>query len=130
MSGKQIEGVAQSSGASCRALLSLPNTLIVHFSEEMSSYSCCQHSRCSADVFGEQCQVTGKWMPKMTYDSYLRDEIPWFPWPSVYSFTSGLSVNTGLGETQPCDDWGTRGLGCLCLFHKIVSGIMKKNASV
>lgn len=106
--GRQSAEVAGSCGASCRAPSCLPRTLIVHSSEEMSSSSCCQQSRCSADVFREQCQVTGKKMPKMTRNFYAGTT---FHVPHDLVFGSGPQISL-LGATSAGGDWTTCSEGC------------------
>lgn len=123
--GKQFAEVVQSCGASCRALSCLPRTLIVHSSEEMSSCSCCQQSRCSADVFGEQCQVTEKWMPKMKWKflpSSLNFMCP-MTWCLVTYPRQLCSIVAQAGETQPCYHWNIRGLS----FPPLSQNVFLKN---
>lgn len=130
--GRQSAEVAGSCGASCRAPSCLPRTLIVHSSEEMSSSSCCQQSRCSTDVFREQCQVTGKKMPKMTWNFYPGTT---FHVPHDLVFGSGPQTSL-LGATSAGGDWTTCSEGCqraglpLCLLHKRLPQNTKKNVSI
>ena len=118
--GRQSAEVAGSCGASCRAPSCLPRTLIVHSSEEMSSSSCCQQSRCSTDVFREQCQVTGKKMPKMTWNFYPR-ATSHVPHDLVFgrgpqTSLSGATASGG-GRTS-CSEGGRRPGLPLCLLPR------------
>lgn len=72
--------VALGCGAHCWGLLCLPRVLIIHSSKEMSSCSCCQESRCSADVFEE---VTRKWMPNTEQNSFSYSKIARLLCPGV-----------------------------------------------
>lgn len=130
MFGMQIEEVAQSSGASCRGPLSLPNPLIIQFSEEMSSYSSCQHSRCSADVFGE---VSSDWkMDAKNHiqflPSWLNFLVPMTQWFTHLPPAEVLTLAWGRLSHVTTGAPGTR--VSLCLWHKTVSGIMKKTVSM
>lgn len=82
--------VALGCGAHYWGLLCLPRVLIIRSSKEMSSCSCCQESRCSADVFEE---VTRKWMPNTEQNSFSYSKIPHLLCPGVRLPAPNISGN-------------------------------------
>ena len=126
--GRRFAKVDGSCAAACRAPSCFPRTLIVHSSEEMSSSSCCQQSRCSADVFGEQCQVTGKWMPKLTEDPYPLTKFH-VPYDLVFGHVPQASVLAAApagGDSTTCSVGRQRTELPLCLLHEMLAELRRR----